>query len=212
MTEASIFRGHCPTCGPNRKAFVQGKHTVNWADGDVYGSETGLILECCGCEALYFRKDVWFSEWDAESGPDTSYWPVPTARKRPEWLVELEAFDRTLGRLVNEVYDALDADLRVLTATGIRTAFDRTSELLGIDPKKTFADKLNELVTGGNIGTTERDILGVLVDAGGAAAHRGWTPSTSELSTMMDVIEAFLHRSFVVGEGIKRLRTSVPPR
>ena len=34
-----------------------------------------------------------------------------------------------------------------------------------------------------------------LVDAGSAAAHRGWKPSFEDLSTMMDVLEQFVHRT-----------------
>jgi Domain of unknown function (DUF4145) len=62
----------------------------------------------------------------------------------------------------------------VLAAIGLRTAFDRASELLGIDPNKTFAGKLSQLVVDGHIGSTEKASLDVLTDAGGAAAHRGW--------------------------------------
>jgi hypothetical protein len=29
---------------------------------------------------------------------------------------------------------------------------------------------------------------------------------------MMDVLESFLHRSFVIGDGIQRLKASVPPK
>jgi len=29
---------------------------------------------------------------------------------------------------------------------------------------------------------------------------------------MMEVIESFLHRSFIVGHGIEKLKASVPPR
>jgi hypothetical protein len=33
-----------------------------------------------------------------------------------------------------------------------------------------------------------------------------------ELNTMMDVVEAFLHRAFVLGDGIQKLKAAVPPR
>jgi hypothetical protein len=48
------------------------------------------------------------------------------------------------------------------------------------------------------------------VDAGSAAAHRGWRPNHEELNTMIDVVESFLHRSFIVGDGIKKLKAAVP--
>jgi hypothetical protein len=50
-----------------------------------------------------------------------------------------------LDRFFADTYVALNNDLRILAAIGIRTAFDRASQLLGIAPEKTFADKLGEL-------------------------------------------------------------------
>ena len=50
------------------------------------------------------------------------------------------------------------------------------------------------------------------MDTGSAAAHRGWRPKADELSTMVDVVESFLHRSFVLGDRIEKLKASVPVR
>jgi hypothetical protein len=86
-----------------------------------------------------------------------------------------------LEDLLTSVYTALDNDLRVLAAIGLRTAFDRASELLSVDPEKTFADKLSQLMANGDIGSTEKESLDVLTDAGGAAAHRGWKPNPKQL-------------------------------
>jgi hypothetical protein len=108
------------------------------------------------------------------------------------------------------MYTALNNDLRVLAAIGARTVFDHSSELLGVAPGLTFARKLDELLNQGKVSTDERDTLDVLVDAGSAAAHRGWRPKPKELNTMMDVVETFLHRSFILGDGIKKLKAAIP--
>jgi len=110
------------------------------------------------------------------------------------------------------MYTALSNDLRVLAAIGARTAFDRSSERLGVATTLTFAKELDRLVEMGKISKDERDTLGVLVDAGNAAAHRAWRPKPKELSTMIDVVEAFLHRAFILGDGIQNLKAAVPPK
>jgi hypothetical protein len=92
------------------------------------------------------------------------------------------------------------------------TVFDCSSEELGIDPGLTFDKKLAELQAKGKISVDERDTLRVLVDAGSAAAHRGWRPEIEELNTMMDVVETFLHRTFTLDDGIKKLKAAVPAR
>src|SRR5438309_1209540 len=88
-SEDEIIRGHCPNCGSGRKAFSRGRHEVEHVDdGDgTSANDTGMILECCGCERVYFRRDYWFSEWDEivdhpisgeqtmRRGIETTYWP-----------------------------------------------------------------------------------------------------------------------------------------
>lgn len=224
-SEPEIIKGHCPKCGSGRKAFVRAKHVVPHSDdGDgTSASDTGMILECCGCERVYFRRDYWFSEWDElvdypgpratmRPGIETTYWPSIIARQRPKWLDSLRDRDDSLGLLLEEMYSALDADLRVLAAIGARTVFDRASELLGVDAAFKFQEKLNSLRCHGRISLDEERTLEALVDAGNAAAHRGWRPKADELNTMVDVVESFLYRSFIVSDGIAKLKASVPEK
>jgi hypothetical protein len=221
----STIKAHCPNCGGERNAYVRGHHVVNLLDEEdgTSSEDMSRILECCGCGRVFFRRDFWFSEWETigqhpitgdprlEGGTETTYWPAPVARKPPKWMDNLEK-DRTLAKLLSEMYSALNSDLRVLAAIGARTVFDCSSEELGIDPGLTFDKKLAELQAKGKISVDERDTLRVLVDAGSAAAHRGWRPEIEELNTMMDVVETFLHRTFTLDDGIKKLKAAVPAR
>jgi hypothetical protein len=184
-TDDRLIKGHCPRCGKGRNAFVRREHIVEHPDaGDgVSAADTGMILECCGCNIVYFRRDYWLSEWDEIDehpvtgqrmlvrGIGTSYWPSPVKRTRPAWLSNIEAADRQLHALLEELYVALDSDLRVLAAIGARTAFDRASELLGVEPALRFEEKLFKLGADGKISINEEETLQVLVDAGSAAAH-----------------------------------------
>lgn len=218
------IRGHCPECGPDRLADIVGHHSKREEDdrNGVWGQIDYRILHCRGCEAVYFQTDSIFSEdedfeIDPRSGEYESfmphkiaYWPAPSKRRQPEWSGGLLAIDSDLDSLVDEIYTALNGDLRVLAAIGIRTAFDRASELLGVDAAKTFGEKLAGLVQLGKISESERDSLDILTDAGSAAAHRGWKPDPKELDTMMNIIEAFLYRNFVLDAAAVRLKQSFP--
>jgi Domain of unknown function (DUF4145) len=238
----SPIKGHCPNCGPGRLADVVGHHHSRYDDetSGIWGEVDYRILQCRGCELAYFQTDEIDSEhW--ENDPDTgemyiphkiTHWPAPPAspvlskRKRPDWASpkfnldsvpfgvdsELFAIDYDLASLFDDIYVALNNDLRVLSAIGIRMAFDRASELLGVDPAKSFAEKLLELVKHGRIGVSEKDTLDILTDAGSAAAHRGWKPKLEELDTMMNIIETFLYRTFILDTAAKRLKQNVPAR
>lgn len=209
--EPKIIKGHCPSCGSGCRAYVRGEHAVHSTDPDdgISARDVGMVLECCGCERIYFRRDFWLSEWE---GVETSYWPAPVRRQRPTWLEKIEASERALGMLLDEMYTALDNDLRVLAAIAARTVLDCASQLLGVDPETSFKEKLRGLCADGRIGLDEKETLKILVDAGSAAAHRGWRPTIDEISTMVGVVETFIHRSLVLGERIEKLKASVPAR
>lgn len=221
-----IVKAHCPRCGPGRNADVAAEYINRWDEDDVgiWGIDTHRILRCRGCEAVFHQEASVFSEEvqystnpitgeDESSLPETiKYWPAPSKRDAPSWFYSLMSADHELHSLMIDVYTALDNSLDVLAAIGIRTAFDRATEGLGIEIGLSFAKKLQALFNDGNIGADEHAILNILTDAGSAAAHRGWRPKADELDTMMSVLEQFIHRNFILGTEAAKLKSSVPPR
>jgi len=110
------------------------------------------------------------------------------------------------------MYVAYDHSANILTAVGLRTALDRATEVLGVDPAISFEEKLAELKNGGWIGETEHGILDVITNAGNAAAHRGWSPSKEDVGKLLTAMEAFLHRAFIVGQDALAIRANIPPK
>jgi hypothetical protein len=120
---------------------------------------------------------------------------------------------------MRELYGALDSDLRLLSAIGIRTCFDIAAIILGVDASIGFGRKLERLVELGKIGVVDKERLSVLIDAGSASVHRGWTPRLDDLNTMVDVLEHFVYEAFVapgrrtkLDEKAKELKAKVPVR
>lgn len=214
--------GSCPDCGSNR-ADVKERHLVN-VNTEVYDSHTVYsILECRGCGTVYFKYCHSNSEdqhdyYDHNGEHQTEYietvrfWPPSSGRKKPEWLDDLKLEDWILGSLLSDVFTAISNDLDVLAAIGIRTTFDRATELIKIDPGLTFNEKLKALQEEGHITIKELSALKVLVDAGSAAAHRGWRPKAAHLDDMMSILESFLYRTFLLTEVAGQLEKNVPAR
>lgn len=212
----------CPSCNGQRHAYVRAQHDFyEQALDDT--SIVARILECGGCQTIFFRKDTWSTAWATGEGDDTDikYWPSnnlqksPITRDPPFWLSNSFIYwpqpDASLINLLNETYSATNNGLLVLAAIGVRTSIDRSAELLGVDAGKPFVQKLEALVELGKISLDDQRILGVLIDAGSAAAHRGWKPAPAELNTMLEVMEAFIKRQFI-SDDIKKLQQAVPPR
>lgn len=215
------IRGHCPNCGPARFADVVSSYTdtedLEPALG-IWAQTTSKILQCGGCRSVYFQEVYIFSEeYERDENGDISYsehitfYPSPAKRKRPEWLSYIN-LENHLYDLLDETYKTLNVDARVLAATGARTVFDRASELLKIDPALSFKEKLEVLHERGHIGKSEMEHLSVITDAGGAAAHRGWKPSLRQLDTVMSIVEAFIHRAFIIDAEAKKLKAQIPKR
>jgi hypothetical protein len=226
-------KGHCPKCGPDRNAEVKGEYVSGFEDDGFWATHKRRILVCLGCEAAYFQIETTTSEdveWQVDDSgisvpsfkPHFRHFPSPIKREQPQWAQNFEAekllaelgVSQTgdLWRLFDDVYDCLNADLRIPAAIAIRTTFDKATEFVGIDPSLSFAKKLDALLDRGRISEDEREILEILVDAGSAAAHRGWRPTADELETLTTLIESFLHRTFVILEAARKLKDGIPQR
>lgn len=220
------LRAHCPTCLGERQATVKGEATDEWDDSEDHISYRidYRILQCGGCQTTFFQKeemtadandayrDIEFDEYIVPEIRKVTIWPKPVQRVRPKWVSNFGLDDNELREILDEAYTALENELPVLSAIGMRTGFDRAIELLEIDPALGFAGKLKVLMSIGAIGQDEHDALSVLTEAGNAAAHRGWKPDHRELENMISVLENFIYRTFILKGAMTRLKAKIPPK
>lgn len=171
-----------------------------------------LTLACRGCDTRFFvtvSTNADYFDEERDSGGEltgkkiyketVNYYPAFSNRSRPEWSKGgMWTHEKKLLDIVDEMYAALDNELPVLAAIGMRTVFDTAIEILGIDPGATFKEKLDAILALGKISQEERNHLDILIDAGNAAAHRGWKPEPWHLDSMGLILEGFLHRAFVL--------------
>jgi|SRR6516162_8880173 hypothetical protein len=234
----AVLRGHCPNCDADRNAEVLAEDTLEEEDkaSGIWGRSTYSILRCLGCDRRYIRlvqecSEDTTVEVDPETGEPSwaineqvTYWPSPprARRRRPAWLGFASDYPELslgfasdypeLATLLGELYTALDNGLQILATIGMRTVFDCASQKLGTDPNQSFAEKLKELTARNKIGGEEKEMLSVLADAGSAAAHRGWKPTEDDIGHLMDALENFLERAFVLKHNLRRVKKNIPTR
>lgn len=233
---ATVKKAFCAQCGGERNCDISGSAIESWDDagGMVWGKTDWFILKCRGCDHIFCQTVRIFSqdyshEWNDATQEDElvydetiAYWPAISKRKPPDWFTPMGFAGDGLGLLysaMGELYIALDNDLARLAAAGVRTVFDIASQILGVDTNLTFKEKLDELVSSGRINGVDRDRLEALTEAGSASMHRGWVPAPLDLSTMVDILDHFVHRAFVLPtlerkltEQSATLRKTVPAR
>jgi hypothetical protein len=216
-----IIKAHCNKCRGLTNSWVRAEHTMTGNDGPISWSDSFEVLQCCGCDTLSVRQEHWFSEWDEmdydeygrmvmRPGIKEVYFPAPTVRAKPEWFDTIA--DEVLRNVLDELYAALNAGLNVLASIGVRTLLDRAGYLLIGDPRGGFEGKLSALQTGGHIRAQEKTTLEAVADAGNASAHRGYTPTVERLGRIVDIIENFLHRAFVLAGAAEDIREATPAR
>lgn len=232
------LKAFCADCKGDRNCEVRGHHQVSEHDarhGMSWWTDYYLLI-CCGCDHVFFQSVSSDSNSHYPVGEDHQgnyiyetdetirTWPAPYKRERPGWFPELGLHNDhnrsiDLQKCLTEVYEALDSDLNVLAGIGTRTVFDIATEILGIDTELPFIKKLNEMVTKNLITSSQKDHLEVVINAGGASAHRGWLPQVEDLNTLMDILEDFIHDSFILpakikttAENIAKVKKKVPPR
>jgi hypothetical protein len=231
--EPRAKKAECSNCGGVRNCNIIGHHREGGSDEHFSWNRDWFLLECRGCDHVFVQTvstdsesfDYWYDDdGETQSAPieTVSYWPALEKRRRPDWITDsgIAGVNHIeLDEMLLEVYAALANDLQVLAAIGIRTTFDVAAEILEIKPNQPFKSKLEELVTAGHIGKLELSRLETLVDAGSASAHRGWRPKHDDLTTMMDILELFIHDAFVapskrsaLDAAVEKVKGRVPKR
>ncbi len=233
----SIKKAHCPSCDGSRNCRVVGYYEKSGSEEeDVLWSYLNYyLLVCQGCSKAFLQIEEHYSdEFLGSIGVDSKYfenkkpfistWPSPPKRKIPERFEKYRFpiyynYSKLLERMLKEVYNAYNKDLLILASGGIRTCFDIVSTSLGIDPNLSFAKKLEKLLEGGHVTEIEKDILAVLVEAGNASAHRGWSPQSQDVSILLNILENFIENTIIkpiekkiLEEMAPTIKEKIPPR
>lgn len=232
----TTLRAFCANCTGARNCEVKGHHRVSESDGQFDWWCDWYLLVCRGCDHVFAQSVSSDSESYYPVGYDrdgnTEYaadevvrsWPARFKRSRPGWLHKLDnhiAHEKAddFSACLLQVYEALDHDLNILAAIGIRTAFDVASEILGVEPDQGFESKLSEMEKSGLITPSQKDEFDVLINAGNASAHRGWNPKFEDLDPLMDALEHFINDKFIApasrqraSDGIAKVKPKVPSR
>lgn len=133
--------------------------------------------------------------------------PDPTLL--PVWVEELP---EAVRELLAETSQAKAYGWNRLTAMGIRTLFDLVAaEALSVDAGG-FKKKLEEMLREEHIVLVQHQNLDAMVNAGNAAAHRGFNPSPELIDTMWGIAMNAIESFYVLKPKAQRLKEETPAR
>ena len=208
MIEGSIQSSHCNACLRSTRHDVLKVHTVedSYDNGQCIEGwrYTYTFLACRGCGTASMRMDYFES---LVGDYDPVIYPAIRSRRPPQWTWSLP---REWRELLQEVYTAIDADSRRLAVMGARTLVDLyLTEAVGNTGK--FEERLERLVQSGRLASSDKATLRAALEAGNAAAHRGYNPAVTDLNIVMDIVEHLLQKH-VLQHNAKSLAASTPSR
>lgn len=112
---------------------------------------------------------------------------------------------------MKQVYSALDSNSRALALMGARAVVDIVL-VEKVGDNGGFAQQLKAAETAGVIGSKNRRILEAALDAGSAAAHRGYQATADDVNAVIDIVENLLQAVYHLESLADRLKQSTPAR
>lgn len=209
---------HCSRCLRSNRHFVLLEKNTDCADdvdeiGHAIASSgfNWVLYECCGCENIVLRRRFWHTDMErGESHEEDVYntwYPPLIGRQIPIWHQKL---DETEQRLISEIYAALHAKAFSLTLMGLRSLLD-VYMVKKVGDSGPFKSKLEKLVKMGFLSAAQLEQVEPAIEAGSAAAHRGYNPSSETVTFVLDLVEVLLHQDLLSAQ-TSHVNADVPSR
>ena len=208
MDIAKNLKTHCNSCGrvTNHSLIKENQEKGDDEETGFFWQDIAQMLKCRGCDEVVLRRIHYFSENDFE--PEVEYFPGPISRRLPHWRYELPGESRSM---MEEVYKALQANSNRLAMMGTRTLIDIVIRHK-VGDHGHFNEGLKALHKKGFVSSQNVQFLTAALDAGSAAAHRGYVGKTEEVNAVMDIVENLLQSVYALEELAEQLEKSTPPR
>ncbi len=207
-------KAHCNECDGVRNHMVLKVEEARWTNDEhgFSGGETWEMLKCSGCDGVKLRNTSWDTETE---GTKVVYFPPATFRRQPRWMLllwlELAPEDVFVEELLQEVYVAFYQGLTRLATMGIRSLIEQIM-ISKTGDQGSFIKNMSEFERLGYVSNIQRARLDAILEAGHAAIHRAYSPTTQDVHTLLDITEHIVEAVYVHGDKVAELRKNIPRR
>lgn len=211
-----MIKSHCNKCNgvTNQHVKADYKDSGEEVDSGYYHfkwTNDWKIIQCAGCEEVSARHVFDFSEADRET---IQLYPAKISRRMPLWLNNWTTrLDNVLEDLFRELYIAHQGEAYYLSSMGTRAIIDRIMKISMKRDQGTFEQRLDRFHKEGMISEDEITLVKVVIEAGNASSHRGWSPKEKQqLETLIEIIENLTERLFVLKKKGIALKKQIPKK
>lgn len=196
-----VVRTECTRCKLPTRHEVIFEHEVS---GNTPGDEFPFryyyqVIECRGCGDVSFRRTYETAkDWDPETGEMTVYEILYPPRTSERILMRgLEYFPPKVSAVYQETVKAINADLRILAAIGLRTLIESVCVEEGT-AGDNLQESIEELAHQGFISSKQAEFLHRHRFMGNVAAHEIRAPRRNRIEIALEIAETLLKAIYVL--------------
>lgn len=203
----------CYRCGKHTNHTVLAKKKIR--SNPVYEDQWGedhYFGQCAGCDAMTYAISSWHeSDWNPHTGAIDSTWKTyPRAATERQSMVDDHHLPGKISSIYQEVIGAMNAQLPVLAAIGLRALIEATCRERSIKGRD-LETLIDGLATSGVLSNAQASILHGHRFLGNIAAHEVVSPKPRELVAALEIAETILRTIYVLPELSKQITTGKKP-
>jgi hypothetical protein len=202
IKEKSV-RVFCNSCNAQTKHSIVAEKYVSGFDkeNEVNWWIKFQIVECNGCENVTFRCLSSSSEdFDPITGEEIIHeriYPEKVTGRSP--VTEIDMFPSKTRKIYIETIKALNSNLLILSAIGLRALIESICLEQGVSGKN-LEDKIEALAKNGLLSEKQAKILHTHRFLGNIAAHQIEAPNPKEIIAALEIAEILLKTIYVIPE------------
>ena len=201
MSESGTVKFYCASCDRTTNHGVLGKKECSSGSDDPFlWVTTHYLGQCAGCDNISYAKSSWSEfddDFDHEEEPNLHWQTFPRSRGERAPTDEYYKFPTNIRTVYFEVVGALNANLGILSAIGLRALIEEVCK-----EQNVKGNNLSELIDGlaneDILSSSQADILHGHRLLGNAAAHEVRQADTEELVAALVIAENMLKTIYIV--------------
>lgn len=199
----------CYRCGKYTNHTVLAEKKIRSdPDYEEHCGEDHYFGQCAGCDAITYAISSWHeSDWNPHTGEMDSNWKTyPRADTARQAMVDDYHLPGKISSIYQEVIGAMNAQLPVLAAIGLRALIEaicRERNITGGNLEKL----IDGLAISGVLSAAQATILHGHRFLGNIAAHEVVSPKPRELVAALEIAETVLRTIYVLPELSKQITT-----
>ena len=204
--QVKIYCGKCRN-NTNHKIRAEYNFSSDPEDDYHYGVDH-YFGQCAGCDSICYGIASWSQDdWDPVSGELLYHWQTyPRSKDERSPIDGFESLPHKIRVMYQEVIDAINAQLNILAAIGLRAVIEAICVDKGVTGTN-LAKLIDGLAKGGILSQNQADILHSHRFMGNAAAHEIQAANPVELVAALEISETVLRTIYVLPELSKKIKT-----